>query len=233
MSLETSSVCNLKCVMCPQSGNPKDLGRPRVFLSASMLEKIAPFLPHLKVIQLHGIGEPTLSPAFWKVLKTLSADCRVSVNTNFLDISDEQIAALVDSPMKIISISIDSPDKETYYRIRGADLSVVVGNAKKLVAKIKEMNSSLVVEFNMTLMKENILQINQALDLCVEVGLQGLETWPMNFGEGEHLNRNLRGWEFIYKDQLPSAFVELYNKQIKLAREHAEKIGTQFHSYFL
>lgn len=227
--IETSSVCDLKCVMCHHSAD--DMGRPKIFLSDEIIKKIEPFLHRVKSVQLHGIGEPLISPAFWKILKLIPSDCYSTVNSNFVNISESKIRDLVNSSLKSISISVDSPDKETFYRIRGADLQRVIYNTKLLVSVIKEKESSMRVMYNMTLMKENITQLNKALDLCVEVGCVGLETWPLNNYHGKRFDRKIHGWDFIYEDQHPSKFVDFYNKQVEIAREYAKQIGKGFSSY--
>ena len=66
----------------------------------------------------------------------------------------------------------------------------------------------------MTLMRENILELKDAIDLCVNLNLKTLDTWPMNNWEGEQFNRKIRNWSFNYEEQLPWKFKELYNNEI-------------------
>lgn len=212
LNIETTSICNLKCVMCTQSA--EDFGRAKLHLSDTLLEQLKPYILNAEQIQLHGIGEPTLSPAFWKCLEILNKKCWSSTNTNLVTMSDEKMVKLVNSSLKHLSVSIDSPNVETYSRIRGANLNNVVENIKKLMSYKEEYKSDLIITLNMTLMRENILELKDAIDLCVNLNLKTLDTWPMNNWDGEQFNRKIRNWSFNYEEQLPWKFKELYNNEI-------------------
>lgn len=227
--IETSSLCDLKCVMCPQSD--PDINRPKIFLPEEIIDKISSYITTAKYLQLHGIGEPLLSPSFWKVLTFLSKDSYASVNSNFLNVTEDKMYKLASSNLGLVNISLDSPDINTYYKIRGADLNKVINNIKKLVEIIKQVNSRLRVALNMTLMRENIEQINQTLDLCKELGCYELWIWPMN--NSCVLDKELYGWKFVYEYQSPYNFKELYNETIQKAIDHSKQIDMRFNYSFI
>lgn len=232
--IETSTVCNMKCAMCTHSSPDFDSGRPKTFLPESLIDKMSTFIKSAKEVQLTGIGEPLISPSFWKILAMVQKDCYVHVNSNFLNISDYRINDLALSNLKCLTVSIDSPDVDTYYKIRGEDLNRVINNVKRLLLAIKETKSQLSVTLNMTLMKENINQITKALDLCNEIKCTGLATWPLNNNPVfNKLNKEIRGWNFIYENQLPWKFKELYNQKIQEAIEYAKKLNLVFTYYFI
>jgi MoaA/NifB/PqqE/SkfB family radical SAM enzyme len=231
ISIETSSVCDLRCVMCPQSA--KVFGRPKIFLSDDVIDKMIPFIQNATHLQLHGIGEPLLSPSFWKILEIVTPECFTAVNTNLVNVSGNKLLKLVASNLTHISVSIDSPNVDTYYKIRGTDLNRVIKNIKRLMSIITASESKMFVTLNMTLMRENIEQINQALDLCSELGCYGVDTWPLNNSESEDLNRESYGWKFTYADQLPWKFKELYNEKLQLAVEYAKKLDKRFVHHFI
>jgi MoaA/NifB/PqqE/SkfB family radical SAM enzyme len=212
LNIETTSICNLKCVMCTQSA--EDFGRSKIHLSENFLEQLKPYIINCDSIQLHGIGEPTLSPSFWKCLSFLSKKSWSSTNTNLVNVSDEKMIEMVNSNLKHLSVSIDSPNENTYYKIRGSNLKQVIKNIKKLIDYKEKYKSNLLIGLNMTLMRENILELKDAVDLCVDLNLNLLDTWPLNNWEGEKFNRQIRNWNFNYEDQLPWKFQELYNNEI-------------------
>ena len=72
-----------------------------------------------RAVQLHGMGEPLASAAFWYNLTLLSSDCHSEVNTNFTLASEARIARLVGSNLKLLNVSVDAARPETYRRIRG------------------------------------------------------------------------------------------------------------------
>jgi MoaA/NifB/PqqE/SkfB family radical SAM enzyme len=226
LNIETTSICNLKCVMCTQSA--ENFGRDKVHLSEKILEQLKPYIHNAKYIQLHGVGEPTLSPSFWKALEVLNNNTWSSTNTNLVNLSDEKMIKLVNSSLKHLSISIDSPNIETYYKIRGANLNNVIENIKKLMSYKEEHNSNLILTLNMTLMRENILELKDAIDLCVNLNINTLDTWPLNNWEGEHFNRNIRNWNFNYEDQLPWKFKELYNSELDKTSIYANEKNVKF-----
>lgn len=229
--IETSSVCDLKCVMCPHSG--KIFPRNKIFLPDLIIDKIQKYVENAKCIQLHGIGEPLLSPSFWEVLQYISEDCRSGVNSNFLNVPETKMYDLVNSNLKHLCISIDSPDIDTYFKIRGDDLNKVIANIRKLNNIMKNEKSSFVVTLNMTLMRENITQLGMGLDLCKELDCFGLDTWPMNNSIPEEMEKNVNGWKFNYVEQSPYGFKDMYNESIKTAIVYAEKIQKGFTYNFL
>jgi MoaA/NifB/PqqE/SkfB family radical SAM enzyme len=65
LSIETTTECNLNCVMCWRAiGAIHDLKH----LPTEQLQQLVPYLRQAEFIQLHGNGEPLLSPAFWRAL---------------------------------------------------------------------------------------------------------------------------------------------------------------------
>ncbi len=226
LNIETTSICNLKCVMCTQSA--EDFGRAKVHLSENTLEQLKPYILNAEFIQLHGIGEPTLSPSFWKCLEVLNNNSWSSTNTNLVSLSEEKMIKLVNSSLKHLSVSIDSPNVETYSKIRGANLNNVIENIKKLMSYKEQYKSNLTITLNMTLMRENILELKDAIDLCVDLNINILDTWPLNNWEGEQFNRQIRNWTFNYEDQLPWKFQELYNDEIDKISIYANEKNIKF-----
>lgn len=231
LNIETTSICNLKCVMCTHSSS--DFGRQKINLTEKIFTQLVEYVKNAEYIQLHGIGEPTLSPMFWKLLDILNEKTWSSVNTNLVKITDEDMTKLVRSNLKHISISIDTPNSNSYYKIRGGDLSKVVENIKKLNDIKNYNNSNILISLNMTIMRENILQLKQAIDLCCELNIGNLDTWPLNNWSGDHLNRNIRNWEFIYDDQIPKSFEQLYNQKLDEAIEYSATKNVKFTYYKL
>lgn len=216
--------------MCTHSSD--DFGRPKIHLSEKYFDQLVKYVENAKFLQLHSIGEPTLSPIFWRFLNHLSDACWSSVNTNLISIKDQQLHDLVNSKLKHITISIDSPLNESYYKIRGADLNVVINNIKRLIEFKNKFNSSLIISLNMTLMKENVDQLKDAIDLCSNIGVSSLDTWPLNNWTGNHLNRDIREFKFVYQEQIPVSFKQMYNEKITEAIEYSKEKNIKF-TYFL
>jgi MoaA/NifB/PqqE/SkfB family radical SAM enzyme len=125
MEFELDNTCNLACVMC--NGYFSSTIRHEVEGLApinspydqSFTEQLIPFIPHLKQTKFLG-GEPFLIRNYysiWNELKNQSYKGTVSVTTNGTIISDK-VKELLGALDFVISLSIDSFNKEVYDRIR-------------------------------------------------------------------------------------------------------------------
>lgn len=222
LTIETSSLCNLKCVMCPQSiGAVK---RP-IKMPEETLDKIIPYIKQSKTVSLHGIGEPFLSESFWKLLENIPEKCISTVNTNLTILTDEMIHRLFKSRLDSISVSVDSPYKEDYFKIRGFDLSVVLSNIKRLTGQ------NIKIYANMTLMVCTIDSIIHFLDLMIgEIGCDRVYVWPLNKwdkSDTKSYNREIRGMNFNYEEQ--GLWNCDYLPKIQQARKYAKEKGWKFY----
>ncbi|GMQ84427.1 MAG: hypothetical protein BMS9Abin06_1226 [Gammaproteobacteria bacterium] len=159
IEIETSSLCNLKCVMCPQSikgGVPRPNRLPE-----RLAEKIVPYInSNTECVSLHGIGEPFLSKSFWNLLPHIPEKCHAQANTNLTVLTDKMLSSIISSNLNLLNVSLDGPDEELYKKIRGFDLSIVLSNISKIItARERAGNRHLKVYGNMTLMKCNIDRI--------------------------------------------------------------------------
>lgn len=233
--VETTSVCNLACVMCEHS-HKNFANRPKMHLPGSIRDKLIPFVKVVDRIQLHGIGEPLLSPVFWELLPNIKPNITAaSINSNFHIIDTEKMHRLLQSNLTAINISLDSPDSETYYKIRGGDLQQPITNIKKFIQLREQTNSKLQVLINMTLMKINYKQIQQMIDLADKLRVDSVQVWPVNLVDpnNEFFNRKIRSWEYIYSEQSPHFFKEQFNQEIKNAIDYANKKNMSFTSFYI
>ena len=133
ITIETSSACNLKCVMCSSRIFPS---REHRFLPLKYIEKIQPLLSKAEIVDLHGNGEPLISPSFWTILdslQTASTKARINTNLNIPDI--EKIKRIAHSNLSLVNISIDAATSSTYKKIRGNSFSRLLTNIETLVAE--------------------------------------------------------------------------------------------------
>jgi hypothetical protein len=90
-----------------------------------LVERLAPYMSAASRFQLHSLGEPLMSPAFWKILERITTVHRgtpdISFNSNGLLLSEKNIALLLASKVREINISFDAATAETYQKIRGGD----------------------------------------------------------------------------------------------------------------
>jgi MoaA/NifB/PqqE/SkfB family radical SAM enzyme len=207
--------------MCPHSIN--GVKRPNK-MPVPLMQKILPQIRQAKKIALHGIGEPLLSDSFWLLLKDIPKDCVSTVNTNLTVLTDQMIEDLFSSNLNSINVSIDSPYKDMYYKIRGYDLDIILENIKKLVGR------SIKIYANMTLMKSTIDSIQDFMDLMIgEIGCDGVFVWPLNRWEEKDTKAyagTLRGWDFNYEEE--GLWNIDYIPKLESAKEYAKDRGWKF-----
>src|SRR5215467_10568413 len=132
ITIESTSICNLRCVMCPQAIDAVD--RPR-HMPEQILDSLAEACAVVSSAQLHGIGEPLASPVFWRALESnaFHPDAQLTVNTNLTLLNDRHLALLVGARPKLwLNVSLDAASERTYRHIRGADFGEVTGNIARL-----------------------------------------------------------------------------------------------------
>jgi len=199
LSIETTSICNLRCVMCSQAIGAVD--RPK-HLPVAMIDSLSGALGAAHTVQLHGIGEPLTSPSFWRALEGnhFHEDCDVQFNTNLTILDDKRIARIKRFNGKLlINVSLDAATEQTYRRIRGYDFSIVLNNLRRLFSARGDRRRP-IVYMNMTLMRENIEEIVQFVELAKELGANGVLFGHLNRLSGEEMSRFTTtqedGWRF-------------------------------------
>lgn len=228
LTIESTSRCNLRCVMCPHAIDAVD--RPKN-LDEELTKKLEMFVRRADAIQLHGIGEPLASPAFWTLLDSLPiADlCESSINTNFTVLNDARLQRLVASNLKILNISLDAATSETYRKIRGFDFDVVTKNISKFIeARNAAGKKTPEVHMNMTLMRANIEEAVDYVRLAVSLEADKVAFWHLNkFSDPEMAKYRIDrdGWHFNYAEQGLWNFPALSNKCLREVEAEVARLG--------
>lgn len=226
LTLETSSRCNLRCVMCPQAINAVD--RPK-HMDAQVMAGLEKFIRQSERIQLHGIGEPLASPAFWDSLKFIPEGCEASINTNLTVLDERRLQKLVDSQLKVVNVSLDAARPETYWKIRGYSFEEVIGNIRRLVEARRASGKKFPLLFmNMTLMRSNIEEILEFIELAAGLGADSVHFWHLNRWTDVEMQRYMverDGWLFDYKKEGLWNFPELSNEYLHKAETLAREKG--------
>lgn len=140
VQLESTNICNLHCVTCPQ-GNGQG-GRPTGVMSLELFRKLVDQATSFNSIMvvLHLAGEPLLHkelPQMIALVKERGLDTDIS--TNGMLLTKEKAEALVEAGLDSIRIDF-SPHKEEFERIRkGASWEVVYNNLVYLLKLKKQL----------------------------------------------------------------------------------------------
>ncbi|MDR1487040.1 MAG: radical SAM protein [Deltaproteobacteria bacterium] len=235
LGFETTSMCNLQCIMCLHVFSP--LGNGKHF----DLEKLTLFEDYIAragEFQLMGCGEPLISPAFWKIMEyikqTHKVKPRMAVSSNAVALNKTLADRILESPLDEISFSLDATKPETYKKIRNSNLDKTISNIRYLLEQKRKLSlKKPLVILNMTLMKENLMELNSLVLLAHELGADAVSFWPLhdyNSTETSNWRVERNGWVFSYREQMlgqDEEQAELANAEIAKALQTAQAKGIE------
>lgn len=134
MQFELSSVCNLRCPICPVGAG--QLSRPGQFMDVDLFERVmAEVGPYLLVAALWAWGEPLLHPEIGRLLaiaRHYRSSTLISTNGQNLDQPGVQ-CALQENPPTYLIVALDGLTDETnaVYR-KGARLAPALAGVRAL-----------------------------------------------------------------------------------------------------
>lgn len=185
--LDICNICNLRCRFCYLAREPSK--EARCFVPAETLRmRLQAVLPYVKLLRLSCGYEPLASPYFIDVLKML-VEYRIpqlELVTNATLLMEENIEAIIKYGVTNLMFSMDSPVKATYENIRrGAQFEPVVNNIKRVGSLKKELGSKTpYLTLIAVLMKMNLGQIEELIDLAVELGVTHMDLRHLVIFEG-------------------------------------------------
>jgi len=139
--VEPTSICNLRCIMCPNKDLKKeDKGFMNMGLFRKIIDEAASWVYDVHL--LHR-GESLLHPEFFAMAKYADErNVRTKLHTNGTLLDEEKSRQMIESGIDQLSFSFDGYDKETYESIRvNGDFDKTVKNIQRFLAIKKEMNS--------------------------------------------------------------------------------------------
>ena len=133
VQIESTNLCNAKCVFCPRD----DMQRRQGVMSMELFQKVVDECAALGIthVRVHNYGEPFLDKQL--VEKVRYAKSRgikeVGMISNGSLITEEIAAGLIDAGLDAINISVDAAGKEVFERTRvHLDYDTVIGNIRTL-----------------------------------------------------------------------------------------------------
>lgn len=211
--------CNLQCRTCRGSKEP-------IANEKTYNRTVSFFKSGAKMVTLNASGELFVNRYMMKVLQEFSyreypnIEC-INIMTNGTCFNRVSWFSISEDAQKLIgevSVSIDSPYKETYESIRlGGNHSIITRNMN-FISELRANGAIKKLSLVCVLQKKNIHEIEDfvkyAIDLKADLLiLNKVERWGHN--EEEYFNKNMalpEGWGFIYKDKI--------DKAKKLIKEH-------------
>lgn len=114
---DVTSECNLKCIMCPQSGGL----RPRTTkMSVEMFRNVIDDIcGNRPLVKLYLSGEPLLHEGLFEIVEYAGAKgCRTMVHTNATLLTADASERILSSALTFLSFSFDGCSAEVYERLR-------------------------------------------------------------------------------------------------------------------
>ena len=169
-SIELTSRCNLKCVMCPRDDDSaRGLGNMKLATFQRIMDDAAQYL---EFAHLHLAGEPLMHPDFASFIDyAAKVGVRTEISTNGTMLDEARGQVLIDSQLTNLIISIDGTDAETYQKIRGADsFAKVVRNAEQFLRQKRAAGRGPHTIVQMICMNENASQNKEFAQRWQELG---------------------------------------------------------------
>jgi len=171
--LETTTICNLRCSMCPRFGG-EDISSQPVIMPMEVFASLRPDLPKLKSMALVGCGEPTTDRRLLGfVTEATRAGVYTMFTTNGMFLDEEYDQQIIQSGLMLLGVSLDGATPDTFESIRdGASFMKVVLNLRRFMELRQQTGSRPLVKIQIVLMKRNLYElaalVNLAADLKVE-----------------------------------------------------------------
>jgi radical SAM protein with 4Fe4S-binding SPASM domain len=140
--IETASVCNLRCLMCPNKFMAaSEKGLMTLDLFRKIIDEAGPFVND---VYLHHRGEPLLNPALFDMIDyARSAGVKTRFHTNGTLMDAAKARRLLLAGPDLVSFSIDGFEADVYERIRnGASFERTLANVFGLLEMRRQMKRS-------------------------------------------------------------------------------------------
>lgn len=178
--LETSNVCDLRCVMCTEFSalNPHRLQflrlQQRGFLNAEeIIGSLERVLAGALLVHCSGYGEPTLHPNFREFVSFVSRyQTLIAFITNGMHIDQSMAEFLVEQNVYRVLVSFSGTTKEEYENIYvGGNFERVLGGIRAIAAaKARHGKRYPIVEVNSLGFKHQVEHFDDFVELMVKAG---------------------------------------------------------------
>ena len=139
--VETTNLCNARCVTCPREEMTRESGIMDMDLYKKIIRECAK--NHIGCIHLHNFGEPLMDKHLSDRIKMAKevGISYVKIFSNGSLLTSEKALELIESGLDEIKISIDGYTKETFEKIRKRlNYDVVINNISTFM-RIRESNN--------------------------------------------------------------------------------------------
>src|SRR5581483_916611 len=166
--VESTSFCNLHCVMCPTGLGT--IRRPKGYMTMDLyrriVDEVAPMAP---AVVLHSWGEPVMHPKLFDMIRYARArDVWTETSTNITLLTEDRARKVIDAGLNQLFLAMDGVTRATYERVRvGASWDATVRNIETLLELKRRLGSQMKI----------VMQIIAMRETRDEVSVKHLDTW--------------------------------------------------------
>jgi radical SAM protein with 4Fe4S-binding SPASM domain len=140
VQIESTNLCNAKCVFCPRD----EMHRRQGVMDFDLFRKVVDECAELGIthVRVHNYGEPFLDKALVEKVRYAKSRgiAEVGMISNGSLITEELARGMVDAGLDAINISVDAAGKEVFERTRiNLDYDTVIANVRTL-ARLRDLN---------------------------------------------------------------------------------------------
>lgn len=193
MYLESTNVCNLRCIMCP-TGRGEQV-RPKGFMDFDLFRRIVDEVaPYVRTTTLHIWGEPLLHPRLADMIRyARERGIRPEISTNATLLDEERTRQILQSGLGAIYLCLDGATRETYERIRRrADFERTRANILHFLEERKRLGlTSPYVSLQIIHMAPTQAEIQTFVDMWKDSGVDRVSVKPFDTWAGQVEDINL------------------------------------------
>ena len=173
--VETTSRCNLNCVMCMKQNGEGGLRDGDLDLQT--FQALEATLPNLDALVLNGVGEPLLNPRLEQFIsrakKLMPAGSWTGFQSNGLLLSNLRAVSLLNAGIDRICLSMDGVDASTFSAIRAGSQLLDLEQACKALVAAKEAcrRPEMEIGVEYVVMRDNLAELPAALAWAAERGV--------------------------------------------------------------
>ena len=175
-SIDPVNACNLRCFFC----NNQQTRARNVSMTTTHLVELVEYCTAwgVKGICIAGGGEPTLHQGLDRMFYAAhELGMPISLMTNGTFIHGNGIIKAAAKFSRWIGVSVDSAKRETYLKLKAADMfNLVIGNMKQLVDE-----GAREVMYKVLLHPLNQYEIFDCIQLAKQIGCHGIHIRPLSF----------------------------------------------------
>lgn len=174
--IEITTRCDGRCIMCGKTLEAKNNIAKSEYMHLEDFKKIIFKLPYLEYVFLHGLGEPLFHPDISEMIKFCKErKIKVIIITNASLLSEKVGRKLISAGIYRILFSIDGAKEKTFKKIRaGLNFSAIIENIKGFIKLKDELKPDLGVKITTTVLKDNIREIPDILNLSKSLSIKGI-----------------------------------------------------------